>query len=64
MTTPFTDRVLLAMISDELVNHCDDNPLLENFWLDMIENIHDLQEGDADDEDCDGIEEDWSDDLF
>lgn len=64
MTTPFTDIVLLAMISEELVNHCDDNPLLENFWLDMIENIHNLQEGYDDNDDCDDIEEDWTNDIF
>lgn len=45
------DFVLLEMISHELVNHCDDNPLLETFWIDLIENIHDLQDG-FDNDDC------------
>ena len=48
------DLILLDLINHEL-SICETGSLMENFWLDLIENIHDLQEG----LDCDDVEEDW-----
>ena len=48
------DLILLDLIDHEL-SLCEKGSQMENFWLDLIENIHDLQEG----LDCDDVEEDW-----
>ena len=53
---PNIDPILLEMISHELSHHCEGMPLYENFLLNLVESIFDLQDGDNDD-----IEESWSD---
>ena len=48
------DLILLDLINHEL-SICEIDSQMENFWLDLVENLHDLQEG----LDCDDVEEDW-----
>ena len=53
-----TDRALLEAINHDLCHHADDDPLYHDFLLTLIFNILDLQGGD----DCDDVEEEWSND--
>lgn len=52
------DNILLDLAAYEATFECDDNPLLEDFWLSLIESIHDMQSGSGGDD----IEEDWTND--